>query len=290
MKLAFMIAAVDPTVGGVLAFGDRGTGKSTAVRALAALLPKIRVVVGCPYNCEPEHARRASAAHAATAAKPKSALRGAPVVDLPLGATEDRVVGALNLERALSSGEKHFEPGLLAAGQSRLPLHRRGEPARGSSRRSAARRRRLRRQPGRARGPQHPPSRALRADRQRQPRRGRAAPADARPFRPRRRRQDAAGHARPASRSSSGATPSNATPRRFMKRWAGEEKKLRAQDHRARAPASARDRNAGRGAGTGGAALPGARHRRPARRTDADPRRARLRRAGRRGARSATPN
>ena len=54
MKLAFLIAAVDPTVGGVLAFGDRGTGKSTAVRALAALLPKIRVVAGCPYNCEPE--------------------------------------------------------------------------------------------------------------------------------------------------------------------------------------------------------------------------------------------
>jgi magnesium chelatase subunit I len=113
MKLAFMIAAVDPSVGGVLAFGDRGTGKSTAVRALAALLPKIRVVVGCPYSCEPERPAHLCGA-CRDGAKPKSAQRSAPVVDLPLGATEDRVVGALDLERALSSGEKRFEPGLLA--------------------------------------------------------------------------------------------------------------------------------------------------------------------------------
>jgi magnesium chelatase subunit I len=113
MRLAFMIAAVDPSVGGVLAFGDRGTGKSTAVRALAALLPKIRVVAGCPYNCAPESPAGLCAACKA-GAKPKTELRGAPVVDLPLGATEDRVVGALNLERALAAGEKHFEPGLLA--------------------------------------------------------------------------------------------------------------------------------------------------------------------------------
>jgi len=78
MKLALLIAAIDPSVGGVLVFGDRGTGKSTAVRGLAALLPRV------------------------------------PMVDLPLGATEDRVVGALNLERALAEGVKAFEPGLLA--------------------------------------------------------------------------------------------------------------------------------------------------------------------------------
>jgi magnesium chelatase subunit I len=113
MRLAFMIAAVDPSIGGVLAFGDRGTGKSTAVRALAALLPKIRVVAGCPYNCAPEGPAGLCGACKGPA-KPKSELRGAPVVDLPLGATEDRVVGALNLERALAAGEKHFEPGLLA--------------------------------------------------------------------------------------------------------------------------------------------------------------------------------
>jgi magnesium chelatase subunit I len=114
MRLAFMIAAVDPSVGGVLAFGDRGTGKSTAVRALAALLPKIRVVVDCPYNCAPDGHAGGHCCGCSGKAKPKSALRAAPVVDLPLGATEDRVVGALNLERALASGEKKFEPGLLA--------------------------------------------------------------------------------------------------------------------------------------------------------------------------------
>lgn len=124
MKRALMIAAVDPHVGGVLVFGDRGTGKSTTVRALAALLPKIRVVEGCPYGCDP--ARLAGlcprcetpakpAKKAGTApAKPKSRLVPAPVIDLPLGATEDRVVGALDLERALTRGEKAFEPGLLA--------------------------------------------------------------------------------------------------------------------------------------------------------------------------------
>src|SRR6202789_388010 len=115
MKLAFLVAAVDATVGGVLAFGDRGTGKSTAVRALAALLPEMRAVVGCPYHCDPTSpAGLCSACAAAPRGSLKTALQPVPVVDLPLGATEDRVVGALNLERALSSGEKAFEPGLLA--------------------------------------------------------------------------------------------------------------------------------------------------------------------------------
>jgi magnesium chelatase subunit I len=115
MKLAFLVAAVDATVGGVLALGDRGTGKSTAVRALAALLPEMRAVVGCPYHCDPTApAGLCSACAAAPRGSLKTALQPVPVVDLPLGATEDRVVGALNLERALSSGEKAFEPGLLA--------------------------------------------------------------------------------------------------------------------------------------------------------------------------------
>ena len=115
MKTAFLVAAVDATVGGVLAFGDRGTGKSTAVRALAALLPEMRAVVGCPYHCDPSSpAGLCSACAGAPRGALKTALQPVPVVDLPLGATEDRVVGALNLERALSSGEKAFEPGLLA--------------------------------------------------------------------------------------------------------------------------------------------------------------------------------
>ena len=113
MKLAILIAAVDPAIGGILVFGDRGTGKSTAVRALAALLPKMRAVVGCAYNSDPENP------YVADGIPPdktplKSHLISVPVVDLPLGATEDRVVGALDLELALSKGVKAFEPGLLA--------------------------------------------------------------------------------------------------------------------------------------------------------------------------------
>jgi magnesium chelatase subunit I len=111
MKLALLIAAIDPSVGGVLVLGDRGTGKSTAVRALAGLLPSMRVVEGCPYNCDVgSGCTHVPNQHGAQA----SADVPVPVVDLPLGATEDRVVGALNLERALTHGEKVFDPGLLA--------------------------------------------------------------------------------------------------------------------------------------------------------------------------------
>jgi magnesium chelatase subunit I len=117
MKLAVLIAAVDPGVGGVLIFGDRGTGKSTAVRALAGLLPKMRVVAGCRYGCDPKSPSCAAGEPCEARRGPgaaKTALVQVPVVDLPLGATEDRVVGALDIERALSQGVKSFEPGLLA--------------------------------------------------------------------------------------------------------------------------------------------------------------------------------
>jgi magnesium chelatase subunit I len=116
MKLALMIAAVDPRVGGVLAFGDRGSGKSTAVRALAALLPAMRAVVGCRYQCDPDDdaSQCDSCRSHVRKGKQKSHQVPVPVIDLPLGATEDRVVGALDLERALAHGEKTFEPGLLA--------------------------------------------------------------------------------------------------------------------------------------------------------------------------------
>jgi magnesium chelatase subunit I len=117
MKLALLIAAVDQTVGGVLVFGDRGTGKSTAVRSLAALLPKMQVIAGCPYGCDPDGDRsRCIDGCGGRAAKSVTKTRAVPVpvVDLPLGVTEDRVVGALDLERALAHGVKAFEPGLLA--------------------------------------------------------------------------------------------------------------------------------------------------------------------------------
>ncbi len=112
MKQAILVAAVDPGIGGVLVFGDRGTGKSTAVRGLAALLPKMRAVAGCPYGCEPAH--RCTACGSEAPRHARTVEIPVPVIDLPLGATEDRIVGALDLERALTQGIKAFEPGLLA--------------------------------------------------------------------------------------------------------------------------------------------------------------------------------
>lgn len=110
MKQAMVLTAIDPGIGGVLVFGDRGTGKSTAVRALAALLPEITAVEGCPVNsAHPEEVPDWAPVKGGKLVK-----RPTPVIDLPLGATEDRVVGALDIERALTRGEKAFEPGLLA--------------------------------------------------------------------------------------------------------------------------------------------------------------------------------
>ncbi|MGA9251496.1 MAG: magnesium chelatase ATPase subunit I [Roseobacter sp.] len=110
MKQAMILTAVDPGIGGVLVFGDRGTGKSTAVRALAALLPPIRAVESCPVNAP----KTSECPEWAELGSKKIVTRPTPVIDLPLGATEDRVVGALDIERALTRGEKAFEPGLLA--------------------------------------------------------------------------------------------------------------------------------------------------------------------------------
>ncbi|MDN3644755.1 magnesium chelatase ATPase subunit I [Pontixanthobacter aestiaquae] len=110
MKLALLTAAVDARIGGVMIFGDRGTGKSTAARALAATLPPIRAVEGCRYNCEPEDSD--DCPDPCTSKRVRKIA--VPFVDLPLGSTEDRVLGTLDLEKALSKGEKHFEPGLLA--------------------------------------------------------------------------------------------------------------------------------------------------------------------------------
>lgn len=123
LKLALLLCTVDPTIGGVMVMGHRGTAKSTAVRALAALLPPMRVVAGCPYNCDPA-APSPLCPHCAGKTKDErrktkaSDLRPSsapvPVVDLPLGATEDRVVGSLDIERALVDGQQSFATGLLA--------------------------------------------------------------------------------------------------------------------------------------------------------------------------------
>jgi magnesium chelatase subunit D len=116
MKLALILNAVDPSIGGVLIMGHRGTGKSTAVRGLAQLLPEIKVVAGCAYRCDPSGSNLCDECQKKSdSGEPlERKLVAVAVVDLPLGATEDRVCGTIDIERALQQGTKTFEPGLLA--------------------------------------------------------------------------------------------------------------------------------------------------------------------------------
>ena len=117
MKLALLLNVIDPSVGGVLIMGHRGTGKSTAVRALADLLPLIQKVRDCPFGCDPKDIQnlcRDCAAAFDASGRLKSVRAAVTVVDLPLGATEDRVCGTINIESALTEGVRAFEPGLLA--------------------------------------------------------------------------------------------------------------------------------------------------------------------------------
>jgi magnesium chelatase subunit D len=114
LKLALVLNAVSPGIGGVLVRGEKGTAKSTVVRALAALLPTLRAVAGCRFGCEPDAADPTcpDGPHGADATV---TTRRARLVELPVGAAEDRVIGSLDLERALTEGVRAFEPGLLAA-------------------------------------------------------------------------------------------------------------------------------------------------------------------------------
>ena len=117
MKLALVLSVIDPLLGGVLIMGHRGTGKSTAVRALAELLPHISIVRDCVYRCDPadsENLCMDCRAKVDAQEKLKSTKVQVAVVDLPLGATEDRVCGSIDIERALNAGSKYFEPGILA--------------------------------------------------------------------------------------------------------------------------------------------------------------------------------
>ncbi|KMS79973.1 magnesium chelatase [Streptomyces leeuwenhoekii] len=112
LRLALLLNAVSPAVGGVLVRGEKGTAKSTAVRALSALLPEVAVVPGCRFSCDP--ASPDPACPDGPHEPGPGATRAARMVELPVGASEDRLVGALDIERALSEGVKAFEPGLLA--------------------------------------------------------------------------------------------------------------------------------------------------------------------------------
>ncbi len=117
MKLALLLNVIDPKIGGVMIMGDRGTGKSTTIRALADLLPEIDVVANDPFNSDPEEPELMSDAVRDKIDQGETlpiAQQKVQMVDLPLGATEDRVCGTIDIEKALSEGVKAFEPGLLA--------------------------------------------------------------------------------------------------------------------------------------------------------------------------------
>jgi Mg-chelatase subunit ChlI len=118
MKRALILNAVDTRIGGVLIRGERGTAKSTAARALAALLPKVQVVQECRFGCDPDKPATwctECKERAASNKKLPTAERTTPFINLPVSATEDRVVGTLDIEKAIQKGERHFEPGVLAS-------------------------------------------------------------------------------------------------------------------------------------------------------------------------------
>jgi len=118
MRRALVLNAVDPRIGGVLIRGERGTAKSTAARALAALLPNVKVVGDCRFGCNPDDESALCTECRERIKKGEKlpvATRPTPFINLPVSATEDRVVGTLDIEKAIQIGERHFEPGVLAA-------------------------------------------------------------------------------------------------------------------------------------------------------------------------------
>jgi magnesium chelatase subunit I len=115
LKRAILLTVIDPGIGGVLVTGHRGTAKSTAVRGLAELLPPMKVVDGCAYNCNPSSIDPNCPSCSPRSEMGRARSRPVPVIDLPLGATEDRVAGSMDIERALVDGVQAFSPGLLAS-------------------------------------------------------------------------------------------------------------------------------------------------------------------------------
>jgi Mg-chelatase subunit ChlI len=118
MKRALILNAVNPRIGGVLIRGERGTAKSTAARALAALLPNVRVVEDCRFACDPDHPNTwctECRERVKNGEELPIAIRRTPFVDLPVSATEDRVVGTLDIESAIQRGERRFDAGILAS-------------------------------------------------------------------------------------------------------------------------------------------------------------------------------
>ena len=115
MKQALVLNAIDPGISGVLVRGEKGTAKSTAVRALARLLPEVEVVEGCPFHCHPTRAdQQCDECRGTKRGERQITTRPVKIVELPLNASEDRVVGTLSIEDAIRHGTKRFEPGILA--------------------------------------------------------------------------------------------------------------------------------------------------------------------------------
>src|SRR6056297_346094 len=117
MKLALILNVIDPRIGGVMIMGDRGTGKSTTIRAVADLLPEIQVVANDPFNSSADDFELMSESVKNSVMQGQqlaTSYKKVPMIDLPLGATEDRVCGTIDIEKALTEGVKAFEPGLLA--------------------------------------------------------------------------------------------------------------------------------------------------------------------------------
>lgn len=117
MKMALILNVINPKIGGVVLRGEKGTGKSLAVRALPHLLPEVDMVVDCPFHCDPTRPKDmcdTCSAKIAKGEKLSTAKRPVAIVELPVGATEDRLVGTIDIEKAIKTGEKHFDPGILA--------------------------------------------------------------------------------------------------------------------------------------------------------------------------------
>jgi magnesium chelatase subunit D len=123
MKLALILNVINPKIGGVLLRGEKGTGKSLTVRALANLLPEVEVVTNCLFHCDPKNPKdlcETCASKNINDEKLPTAKRSVSVVELPVGATEDRLVGTIDIEKAIKTGEKHFDPGILAQANRNL--------------------------------------------------------------------------------------------------------------------------------------------------------------------------
>jgi len=122
-KLALLLSAVDPEIGGVLLSGVKGTGKSTLVRSFAAILPEIDVVEGCPYHCDPSSERGLceKCKRRSDSGEELPLISFSPrIITVPLGTTEDRLLGTIDVEKMLREGEAHFEPGLLAEANNQV--------------------------------------------------------------------------------------------------------------------------------------------------------------------------